>query len=146
MGDFNDYELAPALLEMTEANGRLTNVLLQVPDEERYSFVFSGVSQLIDALLLSPALVDQVITVQIMHVNADYPDAFGQEVTPSRMPYRATDHDLPLLVLALERQAATATPPLPVKEEAAAGGVTWLGIGLVGIAAAALLFFVRRRS
>jgi uncharacterized protein len=104
MGDFNDVEQSDMMTQLTasgstQADGRLTNVLLQIPDEERYSFVFSGMAQLIDAVLLSPALVPLVEAVTILHVNADYPVNLAKDVSPDGLPYRASDHDLPLVVL-----------------------------------------------
>ena len=134
MGDFNDYELSPTLREMTE-NGRLTNIISQVPAAERYSFVFAGVSQLIDGILVSPALVDGVAQVQIMHVNADYPDSLGQDTSPAGMPYRATDHDVPVAVFGVEKVGAvTAVPgetavPQPSSAPVGAGSrLLWLGV------------------
>lgn len=98
LGDFNDYEHSPPLLAMTGAGGALVNALAQVPDEERYSYVYAGVAQLIDGILLSPLLAPQVMQAAIMHINADFPDAWGAD---AGTVYRATDHDLPLVVLAL---------------------------------------------
>jgi predicted extracellular nuclease len=139
MGDFNDYELSPAMREMTE-NGRLTNILLQVPDEGRYSFVFAGISQLIDGVLVSPALADEVAQVQIMHVNADYPDSMGLDISPEGLPYKATDHDVPVVVFGVDEvgvvttvpgeTAVSPTPeasPAPVKSDS--GGLLWLVLG-----------------
>ena len=101
LGDFNDYEQSPPMLTLTE-NGHLENVLLRLPDETRYSFVFGGVSQLIDGILLSPALQDNVAEVHILHTNADFPDALGIDVSPEMLPFKTTDHDLPLLILQLD--------------------------------------------
>jgi len=139
MGDFNDYELSPAMLAMTD-NGRLTNILLAIPDEERYSFVFAGISQLIDGILVSPALADEVTQVQIMHVNADYPDSLGLDTSPEGMPYKATDHDVPLVVFGVEEvvivtvvPGETAVPPTPqpppAPVESGGGGLLWLVLG-----------------
>ena len=140
MGDFNDYELSPTLLEMTE-NGRLTNLISQVPDEARYSFVFAGISQLIDGILVSPELVDEAAQVQIMHVNADYPDSLGLDTSPERMPYKATDHDVPIVVFGVKEDVAvtivpenTAVPSPPQPSPAPAesdSGLLWLVWGVV---------------
>ncbi len=98
LGDFNDYENSPPMQLMTE-NGRLTNTLQQIPEPERYSYNFSGASQLIDGILVSPSLAQTIAAVTIRHTNADYPDALSSDITPANLPYKATDHDLPLLVL-----------------------------------------------
>jgi predicted extracellular nuclease len=106
LGDFNDYENSPPMQLMME-NGRLTNTLQQIPEPDRYSYNFSGTSQLIDGLLVSPALAKQVAAVTILHTNADYPDSFSHDTTPPNLPHKATDHDLPLLMLN--------PPPSPIK-------------------------------
>ena len=98
LGDFNDYENSPPLQLMTE-NGRLTNTLQQIPEQERYSYNFSGASQLIDGILVSPSLAEQIADVSILHVNADYPDSLSHDISPANLPYKATDHDLSLLTL-----------------------------------------------
>lgn len=104
LGDFNDYENSPPLQLMME-NGRLTNTLQQIPEPDRYSYNFSGASQLIDGILVSPALAEQVANVTILHTNADYPDSLSHDTTPPNLPYKATDHDLPLLII---------NPPPPI--------------------------------
>ncbi len=118
LGDFNDYELSPPLLMLTE-NGRLYNALSQIPQAERYSFNFAGVSQLIDGILLTPALNATLESIQILHTNADFPDILGSDLTPENIPFRATDHDLLLAVFSLTvdenedvvRETAVSLPP-----------------------------------
>ncbi len=112
LGDFNDYERSPTLLAMTDS-GQLTNLLAAVPLTQRYSFIFGGAAQLLDGILASPALVSQVDMVTIQHVNADYPQVLAAD--PHAI-YRATDHDLPLVVLNQESTpaapaTAVITPP-----------------------------------
>jgi hypothetical protein len=110
LGDFNDYEQSPPLVALTRPAGALVNALLTIPDEERYSYIFGGAAQLIDGILLSPAMVEQVVQATIVHVNADYPAGWGEAQIDSL--YRSADHDIPLLVLAqpLPTPSATASP------------------------------------
>ena len=109
MGDFNDYENSPPIQLMTE-NGRLTNTLQQIPEPERYSYNFSGASQLIDGILVSPSLAQAIANVTILHTNADYPDSLSRDITPANLPYKATDHDLPLLILNPPALPTVSTP------------------------------------
>ncbi|WP_420644661.1 lamin tail domain-containing protein [Candidatus Leptofilum sp.] len=159
LGDFNDYEQSPPMRALTE-NSNLENVLLRLPDETRYTFVFGGVSQLIDGILLSPALQDDVADVMILHVNADYPDALGVDVSPTALPFKTTDHDLPLLILQLDDLptpepglVATAVPnpapsPTPIniepieQPEGASGWLWWLVAGLVLVAGCGMVVFL----
>jgi predicted extracellular nuclease len=85
LGDLNEHEFRPPVLELTE--GDLVNLIERVPLSERYTYNFRGNSQVIDHVLVSSALAeiaDPVI--DIVHVNADFPA--GQ---------RASDHD-PIVV------------------------------------------------
>jgi endonuclease/exonuclease/phosphatase family metal-dependent hydrolase len=154
LGDFNDYEQSPPLTLMT-ANG-LQNVLLQVSDESRYSFVFGGVSQLIDGILISENLAADVTAVTIQHSNADYPDSLGQDTSPANLVFKTTDHDLPLLIMNLPQDTApaTATPetavtptaPAPEPVEETSTGWLWLLGGLVALGTAVFAFLFRRQQ
>jgi endonuclease/exonuclease/phosphatase family metal-dependent hydrolase len=117
MGDFNDYEASPTMQTMTSGNGRLRNPLSAIPAPERYSFIFDGISQLIDGILISPALVDNLIDVAIIHVNADYPHTLAGDVSTEAWPIRSTDHDPLLLILTVTQDSderITATPAMNV--------------------------------
>ncbi|MFQ5436660.1 MAG: hypothetical protein ACE5FD_17520, partial [Anaerolineae bacterium] len=114
LGDFNDYEQSAA---MQVLDGRFTNALLTIPDVERYSFVFGGVSQLIDGILISPDLADALVLATILHVNADYPDGLGDDLSRAGRPYRATDHDLPVVVMALPALPADSAPTVTAVSE-----------------------------
>ncbi|MCA9873876.1 MAG: lamin tail domain-containing protein [Anaerolineales bacterium] len=154
LGDLNDYELSPTLLALA-GNGRLRNVLAQIPLAERYSYVYGGAAQLIDGLLVSPALSGELAGVTILHVNADYPDSLSRDVSPDGLLYKATDHDLPLAVfnLAAAPEPATAVPTLtpapPAAEPAASSGGSWfwlLGMGGLGTAVLLALLVARRHQ
>lgn len=154
LGDFNDYELSPTLLALTE-NGRLTNTLSQVPLAERYSYVYGGAAQLIDGLLVSPALADALTGVAIQHVNADFPDSLSRDISPEGLLYKATDHDLPLAIfgspVVLESATTvpltTSVPPANAPAAVGMAGWNWLwGVG--GLVTAVLLgvLVARRRQ
>ncbi|MCP4428882.1 MAG: hypothetical protein GY803_30735 [Chloroflexi bacterium] len=156
LGDFNDYEQSPPLAIMT-ANGVLTNALRQLPEAERYSFVYGGASQLIDGILVSDNLVEAVTAVTIQHVNADFPDSLGAD-TGDYLAYKATDHDLSLLILSadtsnMETPPPTTAPPSATPtstndndepEESGSNWFLWL-LGGLAAATAALAALFRRR-
>lgn len=161
LGDFNDYEASLPLLAMTGEGGTLTNILELVPEEARYTYVYSGVSQMIDGVLVSPAVRPLVAGVHIMHTNADYPDEWGADISPERLPFKTTDHDLPLVILNLPEEITVPTSPpsppvvaenpTPEPDAPLAGERVAWGILLGGGAGVALLllvgfFFLRRRS
>ena len=149
LGDFNDYESSPPMQTMTE--GGLFNTLSNIPTAERYSFIFSGAAQLIDGLFVSQTLVDNIVAVYILHINADYPDSLAEDVS---VPYKATDHDLPLLVLSLDKAEELTNPPqsivlptpLPTIVPTKSSPLNWIGLAALAVATAVILiFFVRLR-
>jgi uncharacterized protein len=138
IGDFNDYELSPTMLAMV-GNGRLQNVLAQIPLEQRYSYNFGGAAQLIDGILVSPALAETLAVATIIHSNADYPDSLGNDTSPAHLPYKSTDHDLSLAIFGLAEVAEMRT--------AAPVGRWWLWLaGGVGTAVLLTILVARRRQ
>ena len=101
LGDLNDTELSPALALLSDPaqGGRLVNALATVPPALRYTYNFGGVSELIDAVLLSPSLAGEVGWASILHVNADYPADWRLDTSPGRLPFRTSDHDIPVVAL-----------------------------------------------
>ena len=97
LGDFNDYADAAPLRIMTDEGG-WENVLRRLPADEQYSFNFGGVSQLIDGILVTPELAGRLSAVRIFHVNADFPDAWGEDLTSARIAYKSSDHDPALAI------------------------------------------------
>lgn len=165
VGDFNDYALSEPMLRMTE-QGALSNVLLDVLEDERYTFVFSGASQLIDGILLSPMAVGQVGAVGVAHVNADFPAGWDTDLNTL---FRSSDHDIPYVILQVtlpeadevveptappieptNPPAATDVPPVTreVGDSDPAGSISifgWLiGGAVVLIGGLGWLFFRRR--
>lgn len=110
MGDFNDYYDSPPLRAMAGPDAPLVNVMGWLPEERRYTFIYAGASQLIDGLLVSPALVNRVATVDILHVNADYPFTLKRDLSPDAMPFRSADHDLPIMIVDWNGAAAELPP------------------------------------
>lgn len=59
-------------------------------DAETFTCVFDGNSQVLDHMLVSPALFDLFTAVDVLHFNASYPDGLGDDPTTT---LRASDHD-----------------------------------------------------
>ena len=79
LGDLNDFENSKPLATLEEAG--LVNLLLRLPLDDRYTFIYLGNSQVLDHILVSPSLADGA-EVDIVHLNAEFPTAD-----------RASDHD-----------------------------------------------------
>jgi predicted extracellular nuclease len=68
----------------------LWNVANGIAQDSRYTYIYQGVSQVMDYVLLNPPLAIQRVETQPIHLNADYPYAYqGQSGTA----YRSSDHD-----------------------------------------------------
>jgi hypothetical protein len=83
LGDFNDHGGSPTLARLAAAG--LADLVATLPPEERYSYIFEGMSQDLDHIMVGPALLP-FARFDIVHINAEFP---GEE--------RASDHD-PLLL------------------------------------------------
>jgi predicted extracellular nuclease len=84
LGDLNDFQFSPsvAALRTGTADGSgpsiLTDLIATLPKDQQYTYVFNGVSQVLDHILVTRDLDD--VQYQVVHVNAEYAD-------------QASDHD-----------------------------------------------------
>ncbi|MEU8200716.1 lamin tail domain-containing protein [Streptosporangium sp. NPDC049046] len=96
LGDLNDYQFSPTLQTITE-NGTLLKTLVDtLPVDQRYSYVFDGNSQVLDHILISPAI--KGYSYGVVHINAEFSD-------------QASDHD-PQIIRIL---TGCNTDPLPTR-------------------------------
>jgi len=96
LGDLNDYYDSAPLWALTEGSipgGRLANTADGLPATGRYSYIYQGVSQLLDHILVTPALAARQVRVDVLHINADYPPADPEDTSPRH----SSDHD-PVIV------------------------------------------------
>ncbi|WP_208558913.1 chitobiase/beta-hexosaminidase C-terminal domain-containing protein [Marinilactibacillus kalidii] len=100
MGDFNDFQWTKAL-EIHEGD-YMTNMVNAVPEEERYSYVYQGSSQVLDHILVSNQLVDRT-EIDMLKINADFTDESG----------RASDHDPVMVQIDFSATADPTDPTLP---------------------------------
>jgi predicted extracellular nuclease len=101
LGDLNDFPFSEPVEILEDGGGAerdLTNLIATLPEAERYTYVFTGNAQAIDHMLVSPSLAPAVRRVDVVHVNAEFPEA-------------VSDHDPLVAHLAFPAAgAATATP------------------------------------
>lgn len=100
LGDMNDFEFSNPL-NVLKGN-ELTNMIELVPENERYSYVFQGHSQVLDHILVSNNIADAT-EIDILHINADFTEMHG----------RASDHDPILAQLDLTAEQ----PEKPARDE-----------------------------
>jgi uncharacterized protein len=78
LGDLNDYQFSPVLQTLTEGGALLKTLIDTLPVNERYSYIFDGNSQVLDHILISPAI--KGYSYGVVHLNAEFAD-------------QASDHD-----------------------------------------------------
>ena len=92
IGDLNSFYDSLPIDVLRDAG--LVHVLERLPESERYTYVYEGVSQTLDHILVTDrldALVDEVV---VLHVNADY--AIAPQGDTSAI--KKSDHD-PVIVI-----------------------------------------------
>ena len=69
LGDLNDYQFSPAVQALM-AGDVLRDLIDTLPTNQRYSYVYDGNSQLLDHILVSPAI--QHADYEVVHINAEF--------------------------------------------------------------------------
>ena len=81
-GDLNDFSFPEpgegedhpvAILEGAEGGPALTDLINREREAERFTFVFDGNSQVLDHMLVSPALAELAVGADVLHINASWP-------------------------------------------------------------------------
>ncbi|WP_433892842.1 endonuclease/exonuclease/phosphatase family protein [Streptomyces sp. CA-111067] len=72
LGDLNDYQFSPAVTSLTGNGKVLTDLVNTLPAKERYSYVYEGNSQVLDHILVSPAL--KHVDYDVVHINSEFAD------------------------------------------------------------------------
>ncbi|MDP0500449.1 MAG: hypothetical protein Q7P63_10145 [Verrucomicrobiota bacterium JB022] len=98
-GDLNDFWFPepgegqdPVGIVVDGANGdvELTNLIELVPAHDRYTYMYVGNAQVLDYMIVSPALLDNLRGQDILHVNAAWPGNLEADATTA---LRSSDHD-----------------------------------------------------
>lgn len=103
VGDLNDFEDS-APLNALYASGIMNNAWYTVEQDNQYSYIYQGVSQILDHVLVSDAMLPGLVAMGPVHFNADYP--FLPYSDDASVVWRATDHDAVM--------ATFVKPPEPV--------------------------------
>lgn len=98
-GDLNDFQFGepgegadhPAsILEGFGDEIPLTNIINLVRPQDRFTYLYEGNSQVLDHILISPALLRYHVGQNILHFNAGYPYSLADDPTTA---HRSSDHD-----------------------------------------------------
>jgi uncharacterized protein (TIGR03437 family) len=91
VGDYN-MDQYDALMRTIKAPG-LVNLNDTLRPNEAYTYVFNGVTQALDHVLVSPAALRFLTRYQILHLNADFPESKRNDIAGVN---RISDHDFPV--------------------------------------------------
>ena len=103
-GDMNDFQFSETL-DILEGDV-LTNKVESLPEDEQYTYVFQGNSQVLDHILVNNALADDT-EIDIVHINAEFSQIEGQ----------ASDHDPVLAKIDFGFDPLTDAEAVDVNEE-----------------------------
>jgi hypothetical protein len=92
LGDLNDHPDSQPLAEFLGRGFRNTMNWAEIGD--RYTYIFQGISQTLDYVLLYPQPTLLPVSVKPVHINADYPASYRDDIDT---PQRSSDHD-PIVV------------------------------------------------
>ena len=87
IGDLNSYYDSRPIETLRESG--LNHVFEIIPAEERYTYIYQGLSQTLDHILVTPSLFELLIRTEVLHVNADYPLPNPDDASPRH----SSDHD-----------------------------------------------------
>jgi predicted extracellular nuclease len=82
-----------------------TDLVSTLPHDQQYSYVFNGSAQVLDHVVVNPALLSKLSRFAYARNDADFPEVFRND--PNR-PERISDHDMPVAYFTLPE----ATPPV----------------------------------
>ena len=71
MGDLNSYYDSPPIETLREAG--LTDVFADLEPAERYTYIYQGIAQVLDHILVNNKLATAITRVDILHTNSDFP-------------------------------------------------------------------------
>lgn len=87
IGDLNSYYGSLPIQTLEE--GGLTNLFDTVDPDERYTYVYEGNSQVLDHILVNDSLLDMLISLDVLHSDADYALPLSSDTSL----YHISDHD-----------------------------------------------------
>jgi predicted extracellular nuclease len=74
-GDFNDYQFSPAITTLTDNGATLTDLITTLPANQQYTYVYNGISQVLDHIFVPKALASTgpaAVQYDVIHVNSEF--------------------------------------------------------------------------
>jgi predicted extracellular nuclease len=90
IGDLNSYEEEAPITTLMD--GGLTNLIFEVNRRSRYSYIYRGMSGVLDHVLVTPSMHRNFLFARFVHFNTDFPLPLWSEDPTTGI--RASDHDV----------------------------------------------------
>ena len=90
VGDYNSFQFEPDTMGVLAANGLTQNLTDWLRVDYNYSYLFNGVAQTLDHVLVTPQARSLVSRIAYTRMNASYPEALASDYT---RPERLSDHE-----------------------------------------------------
>lgn len=87
IGDLNSYYHSLPLDTLREAG--MMDVLDRLPEDQRYTYIYQGESQALDHIMLTGSFAQQLNSVDVLHLDADFPPPIPGDTSPEHK----SDHD-----------------------------------------------------
>ncbi|HEX2901851.1 MAG TPA: endonuclease/exonuclease/phosphatase family protein [Jatrophihabitans sp.] len=94
-GDFNDYQFSPAMKTLTSDGATLTDLITTLPADQQYTYVYDGLSQVLDHIFVSTPLSSAAgaVSYEVIHVNSEFA-AQASDHDPQVVRIRPVPHSL----------------------------------------------------
>jgi predicted extracellular nuclease len=73
LGDLNDFRYSTSVSRLVDDAG-FVNLIDTLPENERYAYVYQGVSQLLDHMIVSEAMFERAVGMDVVRFNAEFAD------------------------------------------------------------------------
>ena len=103
LGDFNDFHFSQTIRLIK--GEILTNLIDNLPQNDRYSYIYEGNSQILDNILISDNLSKKNPEIDIVHINSEF--SYNENFS---------DHDPVLCALTFGTNSGDTTPPVWKKD------------------------------
>jgi predicted extracellular nuclease len=97
-GDFNDYQFSAPITRLTDDGATLTDLINTLPANQRYTYNFNGISQVLDHIFVSKALSSAgpaAVQYDVIHLNSEFSDQVSDH-DPQVVRIRPVPHLVPL--------------------------------------------------
>ena len=90
LGDLNSFEAETPIVTLEDAG--LKNLISTIYKKTRYTYIYRGVSEVLDYILISESMKKVFLKARVLHFNVDFPSPLFSEDPETGI--RSSDHDI----------------------------------------------------